>query len=162
MTQGGTANAFGSTLENQVISLMTNKGFVVAKYSDWINRPESYGGELLLKRVPYTSIYGHCAHTEFLIHSELHGLDVRVECKWQQVTGSVDEKFPYLYLNCVERMPELEIIIIVDGGGAKPQSTSWLRTVVNERRYMGEQHQNKSISVMTLTQFIVWVNRRFS
>jgi hypothetical protein len=29
-----------------------------------------------------------------------------IECKWQQVSGSVDEKLPYLYLNCIEAMPE--------------------------------------------------------
>jgi hypothetical protein len=46
-------------------------------------------------------------------------LEIGIECKWQRISGSVDEKFPYAYLNCIEAMPERDIIIVVDGGGAK-------------------------------------------
>ena len=56
--------------------------------------------DLLVRRVPYQSIYGHRGVTEFLAVSASRGLAVRIECKWQQSQGSVDEKFPYLYLNC--------------------------------------------------------------
>ena len=45
---------------------------------------------------------------------------VRVEAKWQQAAGSVDEKYPYMLLNGIYQYPEKEIIFVVDGGGYKP------------------------------------------
>jgi hypothetical protein len=49
--------------------------------------------------------------------SKAHGVHVRIECKWQQSAGSVDEKLPYLYLNAIESMPEDHVIIVYGGGG---------------------------------------------
>ncbi len=69
--------------------------------------------------VPFTTIYQHGGNTEFRLISERYNMDIRIECKWQQVAGSVDEKLPYLYLNCIEAMPEKHIIIIIDGDGWK-------------------------------------------
>jgi len=52
-------------------------------------------------------------NTEFLLKSKEYNFNVRIECKWQQVSGSVDGKLPYLYLNSIEAMPESNIIIII-------------------------------------------------
>lgn len=74
-------------------------------------------------------------------------------------SGSVDEKFPYTYLNCVEAMPERDIIIIVDGGGAKQGAVNWLRNAAAARKYAG--CRDKRIQVMNLSEFLVWANRTF-
>ena len=161
MTQGGLANSSGRTLESTIIATMTSKHFMKASYRDWKINPERYGEELLLTRVPYTSIYGNPSYTEFLIHSVPRGLDIRVECKWQQVSGSVDEKFPYLYLNCLEQMPESQVIIVADGGGAKPASLNWLKSVATEKKYTQPGYIPKSISVFTLQEFVIWANKTF-
>src|SRR5262245_14190164 len=99
-TQGGIANKQGKVLESTVVSVFTNHGFREVKHSDWAKRPTEFGDEVLIRDVPYTSIYGHKAKTEFLAISKRLSKTVRIECKWQQSSGSVDEKFPYLYLNC--------------------------------------------------------------
>jgi hypothetical protein len=84
------------------------------------------------QRAPYTTLYGSEGTTEFMIRAENAEhtpefpienapgqLVCRIECKWQQTAGSVDEKFPYLYLSCVEAMPEKNIIILHGGGKAR-------------------------------------------
>jgi hypothetical protein len=155
--QGGLANSSGNTLERTIIATLQSKGFEVEMYRKWVKSPLAYGKELLLKNVPYETIYGHHGNTEFLILSEMYDLEIRVECKWQQSPGSVDEKFPYLYLNCVEQMPESTIFVIVDGGGAKAGAVEWLRRAAASNRYAVDEI--KDIRVMGLSDFLVWANQ---
>lgn len=159
--QGGLANSSGNTLEKMVIATFESKGFQVVMYRQWVINQDKYGQELLLRNVPYETIYGHNGNTEFLIKSQRYNLDVRLECKWQQSSGSVDEKFPYLYLNCIEKMPEPTIIIIVDGGGAKPGAVEWLKSAANSSRYWKNDKPQKEILVMDLQGFIIWANNTF-
>lgn len=91
--------------------------------------------------------------TEFLAVSASRGLAIRIECKWQQSQGSVDEKFPYLYLNCIQAMPEREIILLIDGNGYKPGALAWLKQAVASQ-------DAKLIHVFNLVEFLVWANRR--
>jgi len=160
MSQGGFANDAGGTLEGTVISTLGKKGFEVVPYSKWVKKPDKFGNELLLRNVPFTTIYGHPGKTEFLIKSAQHDMEIRIECKWQQSSGSVDEKFPYLYLNCIEAMPEKNIIIIVEGGGYKQGALQWLKDAVAQQKYLGH-NQGKNIRVMSLPEFIAWANRAF-
>lgn len=152
MTQ---ANRTGNTLENTVVGVLSSKGLQLVYYREYQKHPELHGGELLLRNVPYMTIYGHPGNTEFLIRSSRYNLEVRIECKWQQVPGSVDEKFPYLYLNCIEAMPERDIIIILGGGGAKAGAITWLRNTSILSKYTTE---TKNIHVFTIDQFIRWAN----
>lgn len=158
--QGGLANSSGNTLEQMIIATLTSKGFPVALYRQWIKEPAVYPADILLRNVPYETIYGHRGNTEFLLLSERYNLNVRIECKWQQSAGSVDEKFPYLYLNCVEQMPEKHVIIVVDGGGAKAGAVDWLRRACDERLFLSADNM-KTITMMNLVEFIAWANRIF-
>jgi hypothetical protein len=158
-TQGNIANSSGNVLEQTVVSTFKAKGFEVVKYRVWDKNKDSYGTELLLENVPFQTIYGHQGNTEFLVKSENHNLEIRIECKWQQSAGSVDEKFPYLYLNCIESMPENDIIIIVDGGGYKEGALQWIKDAANNRKYQIDN--NKNIKVLSLVEFIAWANRTF-
>ena len=157
--QGGLANRSGRVLESSVISLFTQHGFQAVPHRLYSKEPESYGTELLLTDVPYTSIYGHAGKTEFLVRSQRLRLETRIECKWQQSSGSVDEKFPYLYLNCIFAMPEDHIIVVVDGGGAKPAAVTWLKQAATTRHLIPADKAGKRIDVHTLSEFMIWANR---
>jgi len=156
--QGNLATSSGNTLERTVIATLESKGFESEMYRKWAKHPERYGNELLLRNVPFETIYGHRGNTEFLLRSERYALEIRIECKWQQSAGSVDEKFPYLYMNCVERMPEQRIIIIVDGGGAKLGAVTWLKEACVSHLYQ-DPNNPKEISVVSLSEFLVWSNQ---
>jgi hypothetical protein len=158
-SQGGLANKQGRVLESTIITLFRQHSFSVVPYQKWMKDSSAYGEELLLTDAPYTSIYGHQGKTEFLLQSKRLNKSTRIECKWQQSSGSVDEKFPYLYLNCVFAMPENEVIIVLDGGGAKPSAVAWLRNASVTRHLIPDEMQEKTINVFTLAEFIGWANR---
>ncbi len=159
-TQGSYANSSGNTLEQTIIAVFYSKGFEIVSWRELRDKPEDYGSDLLIRNVPFKSIYGHDSRSEFVAVSTKYNMNIRIECKWQQSNGSVDEKFPYLYLNCIERMPEENIFIIVGGGGAKAGAIEWLKDAAQKGLYLPPDSK-KFIRVMTLEDFITWANRAF-
>ena len=157
--QGELANVSGSTLEQTVKTVFQNKGFEIVTHSKWRKHPEGYAKELLLTNVHFTTVYKHKGYTEFSAKSEKYDFEIRIECKWQQVGGSVDEKLPYLYLNTIEAMPENNIVIIIDGKGFKEGAITWLKDAVQQKKYTDLHNRNKSIEVLTISEFITWANK---
>lgn len=161
MEKGRKTNITGTQLEKAVQTVLLAKGFEIEMYRKWEINPEKYGKELLLKNVPFTTIYGHGGNTEFLLISEKYNLRIRIECKWQQSAGSVDEKLPYLYLNTIEAMPEKDIMILIDGDGFKAGAKTWLRSAVKEKLYTDENSKDKNVMVFSLAEFFTWANNTF-
>lgn len=145
-------------LEQTIIPVLQKKGFSVASFINWQNSKDKYGDELLLLNVPYTTIYGHKGRTGFLLKSKKYNLEIRIECKWQQSAGSVDEKFPYLYLNCIEAMKEEKIFIILDGNGYRKEAKQWLKNSIENNKYKNKENK-KCITLFNLTEFLSWVNK---
>lgn len=158
MEKGSKSNITGNLLEKTVKTILEGKGFKLINYRVWEKNKDKYGEELLLENVPFTTIYEHKGNTEFLLISKKYNLEIRIECKWQQVSGSVDEKLPYLYLNAIEAMPENNIIILIDGNGWKTGAIKWLKDAVNQKKYTNNENYNKNIRVFNLTDFITWAN----
>ena len=158
-SQGALASDSGNILEQTVKTVFQNKGFKIAAHREWEKNADKYGTELLLINVPYTTIYDHPGRTEFLARSEKYNFEIRIECKWQQSSGSVDEKLPYLYLNCIESMPESHIVVIIDGKGFKKGAVEWLRKAVKQKKYTNSSGREKMIEVFNLTEFITWANK---
>lgn len=161
MAKGRSANISGNQLEIAVQTVFLNKGFEIEMYRKWYKKPENYGRELLLKNVPFETIYGHRGNTEFLLISDRYKLKIRIECKWQQSAGSVDEKLPYLYLNTIEAMPEKDIMILIDGDGFKAGAKTWLRNAVKDKLYTNENNNGKNLMIFSLAEFFTWANKTF-
>lgn len=160
ITKGANSNATGSQLEVAVKTVLTGKGFELVNYRVWEKNKSHYGEELLLANVPFTTVYGHKGNTEFLLISKKYELHMRIECKWQQSAGSVDEKLPYLYLNAAEAMPENDILILIDGSGWKAGAINWLKDAVAKRKY--NLPEQKNILVFSLMEFFTWANKTFN
>ncbi|MBL8029241.1 MAG: 4-diphosphocytidyl-2C-methyl-D-erythritol kinase [Fibrobacteres bacterium] len=159
--KGSIASGQGKVLEENIITTFIRKGFTPVMWSEWNKDNSKYGEELLLKNVPFKNLYGHDGYTEFLLLSKRYNTEIRIECKWQQSSGSVDEKFPYLYLNCIEAMPEKHVVIVIDGGGARDGAIKWLKNAAEKGLYRREENKDKKIDVVTLSEFIQWTNLRF-
>ena len=138
MKQGTKANKSGHRLEDKVENIILNNLDVVAhKYSQTKDRDD-----VLLKHVPYTNIYGNTrCRSEFLLCYKSR--KVRIECKFQESAGSVDEKLPYLYMNFTQSIPEEEAIIVIEGNGFKKGAKEWLR----------KKCAGTKVSVMNLEEF---------
>ena len=159
ITQGALANKSGKVLESLVEGMVSQYGFRTVQFRDLHKFPGEK--ELLIQNAPYTTLYGSKGKTEFLLKSERFNLNVRIECKWQQSAGSVDEKLPHLYLSTVQAMPEKHVIILIDGDGFRDGAIKWLRNAVDSRLYIPENQADKKIEMMTSVQFITWVNKVF-
>lgn len=146
--QGGhVANKNGRVLEDAVRSIAKTHGYKETNYKDWIklNKPINY----LVDSVPYITIYGTTGKTEFLFATSTG--NIRVECKWQQSAGSVDEKYPYLFEN-MKTVDENTVIIILDGNGYKRKAKEWLDTKC-------KGCTEKTIRLFSMVEFIVWANK---
>ena len=102
---------------------------------------------VLFKNVPYESIYGTKCRSEFLLR--YHGRDIRIECKYQESAGSVDEKLPYLMMNFTQKVDEEETIIITHGDGFRDGAINWLR----------ETCKDTKCKVFTLLEFTFYLNK---
>ncbi len=162
MEKGTKSNVTGNQLEQAVKTVLSGKGFEIVNYRIWDKNKEKFGDELLLENAPFASVYEHNGNTEFLLISKKYNLRIRIECKWQQVAGSVDEKLPYLYLNTIEAMPEKSIMILIDGAGWKAGSIKWLKNAVKEKKYTTDENRDKEIFVFSLTEFFTWANKTFN
>ncbi len=160
-TQGGQANKTGNVLEQLVIGTLSAHGFPTVKYLDYMKNRNDYDNELLLKNVPYTTLYGGRGYTEFLLISNKYDLEIRIECKWQQTAGSVDEKLPHVYLSAVNAVPENNVIILIDGPGFRDGAISWLKNIAEERKYIPVDKQDKNILIMNMAEFLTWCNNKF-
>lgn len=160
-SQGGLANKSGSVLEGIVKGALMPHGFRVIQHRDLERLPENEKDELLIQNAPYTTLYGSKGKTEFLLKSKKYGLEVRIECKWQQSAGSVDEKLPHLYLSAVDAMPENDVIILIDGNGFRDGAITWLRNAVDNRLYVPVEKSRKNVMVMSATEFMTWANNTF-
>lgn len=163
MSQGARANTNGHTCENVLVPLFEANGYAVVAWGEYKRTAASRARydameKLVIKQYPYVSIYDHKGKTEFLVRNKILDREIRVEVKWQQSAGSVDEKYPYLWLNAVYAYPENEIVLIVDGGGYKPGARQWLAQVC-AKRWLLDDKPSKRVSVMSLAEFIVFFNR---
>lgn len=154
MTQGYEANGSGKFLENIVEREFAARGFTIKQFKEDGDNLDMFSGKTLIKRVPYRSIYydydpsARESHTEFV--ADDFGRRIRIECKWQDSTGSTDEKFPFLLKNVVERMPEIEALILLGGDGARLGSIGWLKAEA-------AKIQSKKIWVVDINGFRRWI-----
>ena len=158
-SQGAQANLNGKIFEDMCIPLLAQHGFAILSYKEYENIPQ-LPKRYVVQQMPYTTIYGHKGRTEMVIVDQTRGRVIRVENKYQQAAGSVDEKYPYMFLNAVYAYEEPEIIFVIDGGGYKPGAKQWLLDRVNEN-WLDYQSMGKSIQVMTISEFINYINRNF-
>lgn len=143
-SQGRRANDSGRMLEDGIrTSVWRQLGLRAQPFVEWKgDRPA------LVENVPYKTLYDTVGRSEFVLYTQQRSY--RIECKWQAVSGSVDEKFPYL-LESLKRVDEDECLVVVGGGGAKPSAVEWLRKAA--------QASSKPIRVVSLEEFMGLVQR---
>jgi len=163
-TQGQKAAKNGRIIENMLMPLFVGNGYKVITYKVYKSAQIEFDklDKLVIYQYPFDSIYpNRKCKTEFVIYNRLKNREIRVECKWQQGSGSVDEKIPYLYLNAVFAFPESEIIIVMDGGGFDKSAKPWLVEQCKKRWLLDEQ-PNKTIDVMTIAEFTAFFNKELA
>lgn len=133
LTQGGRANRHGRSAEQVIDSILRNRGI----------QPKA-------QYVIGLSIYGEPLKVDFYIE-QLPGFPsgLVIESKWQDASGSVDEKFPFLVENIRHCLP-CPAIVIASGQGARSGALRWLRAQVDGAQF---------VAVYNLEEFLSWCNR---
>lgn len=127
MKQGEKANYTGNSLENFIENILNHKGYRFIEN-------KSFKAACCLEQAIYScqftighGIYDTPIKCDFILHHPVKYPNCLViESKWQESSGSTDEKFPYLVLNIKEKSA-YPTIIVLDGGGCKPGAEQWLR-----------------------------------
>lgn len=128
--QGQESNLAGKLCEKAIEDAFKARGIhVVSGKIMNLAGGDLFEQRLLIKRVPFISLYGARSHTEF-VYQHAGGLRVRIECKRQETKGSVDEKFPYMVENAKYYMPESYIWFVIEGIGARAKAISWMKNAV--------------------------------
>ncbi len=118
---------------------------------DWLlistENPKRYAKQVYIG----SSIYETEINVDFyIVGSGLFPLGLIVECKWQEDKGSVDEKYPYLYLN-IKNCYRVPTIVIVGGDGMRQGSIDWFKKQIPDNQNL--------LGVHKLEGFITWANK---
>ena len=154
-TSGSKANRTGNSLERFVMQALADRGYD----EFWNHKGQLYanrkllGGKQFARQVPMDdTIYETVRKVDFFIVNEAKfPSDLIIECKWQQVKGSVDEKYPFLLYNIIRT--GIPTVVLLDGGGYKPAALKWLKSMVNPKGAL--------IAVWTMAEFQKQVNNGF-
>jgi len=154
-TSGGRANKTGNKLEKFVAAALQGCGykeFWNHKAQAFANR-KTIGGKQYLTQLPAgDTIYETMRKCDFLvINRDKFTNDLIIECKWQQSSGSVDEKYPFLLFNIIRT--GIPTVVLLDGGGYKPAAMKWLKEQVNPKGAL--------IGVWDMAEFQKQVNNGF-
>ena len=152
---GQRANKTGISLESFVEQALINNGYTKFenhKLQLFENR-KTIGGKQYATQVPCgKTIYESERVCDFLImNSEKFPDGLIIECKWQQVAGSVDEKYPFLYFNIMKC--GVPTVVLLDGGGCKKTAKAWLQSMADPKRAL--------IAVWNMSEFHKAVNNGF-
>lgn len=148
--QGTYANVSGKELEGLVeaaIRAHALPGDKILRKS--LHSKTAVRDDILLTNVPYKGIYGATCRSEFVLC--LNGRKIRIECKRQQRSGSVDEKGPYLVLSFTKAIPEDEAVIVLSGNGFRSGVKDWVR----------KQCLNTKVQVFSLKEFVEYAESGF-
>lgn len=150
MNQGRQANFTGKNLENQIKERLISSGYKEVKNNNYFHKTKFFGSDSIFATHCFIgrSIYDTKLYTDIILYDhEKHANNLAIEVKWQERSGSVDEKYPYLVTNIKKKFP-CSAIIILDGGGYKQGSLNWLK----------EQVDDKLVGVFGIVDFLKWAN----
>ncbi len=158
VVSGTKANNSGLKLEREVEDLFLNvfNGIIImhSQYIKVKDKEEFDNSQFyLIKNYPYISIYNSKCYSEFVLFYK--DKSIRIECKHQVSSGSVDEKFAYLYLNAVMSYPENNVLLLVDGGGYRAGARQWLQDSIDNNLL---NIDNKNIELLHLNELSDYFN----
>lgn len=131
-SQGRQANESGRAAEDTIYCIMKERGYTVKR-----QHPIGKG------------IYGHEIKVDFYVTGVAHfPTGLIIESKWQEVSGSADEKYAYMVENIQACYP-CPAIVVYGGGGAKPGAIAYLKSKVG----------GNFAAAYSFEEFLTWVIR---
>ncbi len=149
-SQGAQANLTGNRLERFVEFSLIDCGFAkIVDKKAFVNTMDTFvvPGYARQVNIGHT-IYGTNLICDFLLyHPQKWPGGLVIEAKWQEVSGTADEKYPYFVMNIWSS--EYKTILVMDGGGYREGAERWVRSM---QKY-------NLLHVFNMMEFQTWVNR---
>lgn len=137
----------GRSFEKNIEAQLLNLGYKKVKASEFLEYSKLKNEKYFASQFNLgKNIYDTSQIVDFII-SRINNDPLVIQAKWQQSTGSVDEKFPYLITNLKEKS-QFDSLIVIDGGGYREGAVVWMKEQVDE----------KLIGVFSYTEFMIWSN----
>ena len=151
---GAKANASGQQHENIVQLIAQRHGLETYRYKDWVK--QGHPNPAIITRYPYESIYATDGYGDAYILSGRKS--IWIEAKRQTVSGSVDEKYPYVFHNMIEEWIHLadKVVVVFDGTGMKDTAVDWIKDQCREYNRM---NCHEVVHAMRLHEFIPWLDK---
>ncbi len=182
------ANISGGEFENAV-RILKILGFIEMSYEEYKEgkRDGTLPPRYIVHNVPYRNLLNRFAakhgskrkrsvpKTEFIIHADnvkstpefplnyKRFFEARVECKWQDVSGTTQFKLPYTVVDLHYGPPEKNIILLVGGKGYDKDLVGLCKVwCENKPTWKGAPKiKRKNIKLMNLDGFVKWANKAF-
>ncbi|MCZ2107335.1 MAG: hypothetical protein LC106_08160 [Burkholderiales bacterium] len=127
-------------LRNLIEVALNNKG-----YTRVPGLAELVPGTYTTNKAVSQTIYGRPFSTDFVVITK-SSMTLFIESRWQQASGSIDEKFPFLSANLIAI--NKPTILILDGNGYTNDAYTWLK-----ESFIGTQ-----VTLHTLASFQALLN----
>lgn len=120
------ANRTGSRLEKAVDELLEEARYSFVPHGFFFAMREM-GQRIYTRQCTIgRDIYGKNRRVDFVLyHPVKWPQSLVIQCKWQAVGGSVEEKYPFEVLNI--QQSGYPTIVLLDGGGYSKGAEQWLR-----------------------------------
>lgn len=160
---GSSATTSGTLLEAIVSQLCTVYGYDYYSFRDYDRLKVKPATKCIVKRWPYTTIYGEQGYGDGTIINERGEIIAWIEAKRQKVSGSTDEKMPYVFYNArlVWTKTAPEVFIVLQGKGFKEGAIKWIKTMSEKHNILiNKPLDNGKIHVVSPGEFIDWIDQQ--
>ena len=117
MNQGQQANSNGRIMEKQICERIKSVGYEEKNNKQFLQQTKLFPNNPIFSQqcCICKSIYNTPYRTDFILYDLYkHPNCLAFEIKWQEKSGSVDQKYPYAVQNIKKKFP-CPAIIIIDG-----------------------------------------------
>lgn len=159
---GGRRTSFGGQVLEAVVPALKLRNFQMCSWKEYNSSKNDLFGNgalrLLIEHYPYTTIYGTPGRREYFISSvEWSG---QLECKYQNVSGSTDEKLPYLLETL--RATDVSGLVVIFAGRFYSKTQRGRGAVDWLKKQAVLLPEEKELHVFTISEFINWAKAVWS
>ncbi len=162
MAGGGTTNLGRASGEQVVAAAFMARGMNLFGWDEWRRlalKDEAPAGVVLVKGYPFTTIYQTQGNVDFVVMEDRLPRTT-IEVKHQGVSGSCDEKMPYVVHCALTQWPTDHGILVLSGEHwASPRGLAAARAM---RQLSGQlAGPGKRFEIMAMTEATNWIARNF-
>jgi hypothetical protein len=157
MAGGGETTRGRASGEEVIAMALTARGVKVMPHARWAR--ERANDLIAVREFPFTTIYQTAGVVDFLLFQD-GTPTVTIEVKHQGVSGSCDEKIPYVLLNGLFQWPTAEGILVLSGDHwTTPRGAA--ATAAMQRLAVQLAPAGRQFRIFDMTAATNWISRRY-